>query len=159
MLLRLAIFVQLKEQLVYECLKVCAMFEIFGRKKEEAGTALSLSYYNEKEKKSYEVCYESCAGNGYAHVRMLDEYCDKMNVRFRKWISNSRLDSLVGYALRNGFFSLDSLYQGDVKDGFKYVIGIRVGNKSHVVIDSFGAAPEWLRNFEVMLMDECIDRR
>ena len=135
------------------------MFEIFGRRKNETGTSLSLSYYNEKEKKSYEVCYESCADNDYAHVKMLDEYSDRMdNVRFKKWIPNSRLDSLVGHALRNGFFSLEPLYQGDVRDGYKYVIGIRVGNRSHVVIDSFGAAPRWPKSFEVMLMDECMEK-
>ena len=134
------------------------MFGIFGRKRCETGTSLSLSYYNEKEKKSYEVCYESCAGNDYAHVKMLDEYSDRMNVRFKSWIPNTRLDSLVGHALRQGFFSLEPLYEGDVKDGYKYVIGIRVGDKSHVVIDSFGAAPEWLRRFEVMLMDECVEK-
>ena len=133
------------------------MFGFFGRKRCETGTSLSLTYYNEKEKKSYEVCYESCDGNDYAHVKMLDEYSDRMNVRFKSWIPNTRLDSLVGHALRQGFFSLEPLYEGDVKDGYKYVIGIRVGDKSHVVIDSFGAAPEWLRRFEVMLMDECIE--
>ena len=89
---------------------------------------------------------------------MLDEYRDKMPTRFKHWIPNERLDSLVGHALRNGFFSLKPLYQGDVKDNYKYVIGIRVGDKSHVVIDSFGAAPEWLRRFEVMLMDECMEK-
>ena len=134
------------------------MFGLFGRKRGETGTSLSLTYYNEKEKKSYEVCYESCDGNDYAHVKMLDEYSDRMNVRFKSWIPNTRLDSLVGHALRQGFFSLEPLYEGDVKDGYKYVIGIRVGDKSHVVIDSFGAAPEWLRRFEVMLMDECVEK-
>lgn len=134
------------------------MFGLFGRKRCETGTSLSLTYYDEKEKKSYEVCYESCDGNDYAHVKMLDEYSDRMNVRFKSWIPNTRLDSLVGHALRQGFFSLEPLYEGDVKDGYKYVIGIRVGDKSHVVIDSFGAAPEWLRRFEVMLMDECVEK-
>ena len=134
------------------------MFGLFGRKRCETGTSLSLTYYNEKEKKSYEVCYESCDGNDYAHVKMLDEYSDRMNVRFKSWIPNTRLDSLMGHALRQGFFSLEPLYEGDVKDGYKYVIGIRVGDKSHVVIDSFGAAPEWLRRFEVMLMDECVEK-
>lgn len=134
------------------------MFGFFGRKRCETGTSLSLTYYNEKEKKSYEVCYESCDGNDYAHVKMLDEYSDRMNVRFKSWIPNARLDSLVGHALRHGFFSLEPLYEGDVRDGYKYVIGIRVGGKSHVVIDSFGAAPEWLRRFEVMLMDECVEK-
>ena len=134
------------------------MFGLFGRKRCETGTSLSLTYYHEKEKKSYEVCYESCDGNDYAHVKMLDEYSDRMNVRFKSWIPNTRLDSLVGHALRQGFFSLEPLYEGDVKDGYKYVIGIRVGDKSHVVIDSFGAAPEWLRRFEVMLMDECVEK-
>ena len=134
------------------------MFGLFGRKRCETGTSLSLTYYNEKENKSYEVCYESCDGNDYAHVKMLDEDSDRMNVRFKSWIPNTRLDSLVGHALRQGFFSLEPLYEGDVKDGYKYVIGIRVGDKSHVVIDSFGAAPEWLRRFEVMLMDECVEK-
>ena len=134
------------------------MLGIYSNKRKKEGTALSLSYYNEKQNKSYEVCYESCAMNEYAHVKMLDEYRDKMPTRFKHWIPNERLDSLVGHALRNGFFSLKPLYQGDVKDNYKYVIGIRVGDESHVVIDSFGAAPEWLRRFEVMLMDECMEK-
>ena len=90
------------------------MLGIYSNKRKKEGTALSLSYYNEKQNKSYEVCYESCAMNEYAHVKMLDEYRDKMPTRFKHWIPNERLDSLVGHALRNGFFSLKPLYQGDV---------------------------------------------
>ena len=43
-----------------------------------------------------------------------------------------------------------------VKDNYKYVLSLSVDGKRRVVVDSFGAAPKWLRKFEVMLMDECI---
>ena len=77
-------------------------------------------------------------------------------MRFKRWLSNTRFDALVGYAMRNGFFSLRPLYQGDVKDNYKYVLSLSVDGKSRVVVDSFGAAPRWLREFEVMLMKECV---
>ena len=110
-------------------------------------------YYN---KKRYEVSYESCEFNDYARVKVLDEYFDRMNMRFKHWLSNARFDALVGHAVRNGFFALHPLYQGDVKDNYKYVLSLSVDGKSRVVVDSFGAAPQWLREFEVMLMNECI---
>ncbi|MBQ5664121.1 MAG: hypothetical protein IIV19_06820 [Bacteroidaceae bacterium] len=132
------------------------MFDFFKRNKKNSDAALSLSFYDKDNKKRYEVSYKSCEFNDYARVKVLDEYCDRVNMRFKRWLSNARFDSLVGYAMRNGFFSLDSLYQGDVKDGHKYVLSLCVDGKSRVVVDSFGAAPRWLRDFEVMLMNECI---
>lgn len=132
------------------------MLGLFGNRKKNSPAALSLSFYDKDNKKRYEVSYESCEFNDYARVKVLDEYCDRMNMRFKRWLSNARFDSLVGYALRNGFFSLSPLYQGDVKDNHKYVLSLSVDGKSRVVVDSFGAAPQWLREFEVMLMNECI---
>lgn len=133
------------------------MFEFFSNDKRREGTRLSLSFYDDRDKKSYEVSYESCYLNHYARVKMLDEYRDKMNCRFKHWISNERFDKMVGAAIRNGFFSLKPLYQGEVSDNFKYVITLSIGNKSHTVTDSFGAAPEWLREFERLMMKECIE--
>lgn len=132
------------------------MFDFLGKRKRGSDTTLSLSFYDENDKKRYEVSYESCEFNDYARVRVLDEYCDRMNMRFKRWLSNARFDTLVGYALRNGFFSLKPLYQGDVKDNYRYVLSLSVDGKQRVVVDSFGAAPQWLREFEVMLMNECI---
>ncbi len=128
----------------------------FLRKKKRGETALSLSFYDKNNRKLYEVSYESCEFNDYARVKVLDEYCDKMNLRFKRWLPNARFDSLVGHALRNGFFSMRPVYQGDVKDNHKYVLSLSLDGKSRVVVDSFGAAPRWLREFEVMLMNECI---
>lgn len=132
------------------------MFGLFGKGKKGLSAILSLSFYDKNDKKCYEVSYESCEFNDYVRVKVLDEYCEKMNVRFKRWLSNARFDSLIGYALRNGFFSLKSLYQGDVKDNHKYVLSLNLDGKSRVVVDSFGSAPRWLREFEVMLMNECI---
>lgn len=133
------------------------MFDFLKSNKKNVGASLSLSYYNERNKKSYEVCYESCEYNDYAKVKVLDEYCDKMNKRFKHWISNTLFDNMVGEALRNGFFSLKPLYQGDVKDNYKYVIKLSIGDKSHVVTDSFGAAPRWVLEFERLLMSRCLE--
>lgn len=127
-----------------------------NRKKKGSGATLSLSFFDRNDKKCYEVSYESCEFNDYARVKVLDEYCDKMNMRFKRWLSNARFDALVGHAVRNGFFTLKPLYQGDVKDNHKYVLSLSVDGKSRVVVDSFGAAPQWLREFEVMLMNECV---
>ena len=132
------------------------MLGLLRKGKKRLGTILSLSFYDKNDKKCYEVSYESCEFNDYARVRVLDEYCDKMNMRFKRWLSNVRFDALVGHAVRNGFFSLSPVYQGDVKDNHKYVLSLSVDGKSRVVVDSFGAAPRWLREFEVMLMNECI---
>ena len=132
------------------------MLGLFGNRKKNSPAALSLSFYDKENKKRYEVSYESCEFNDYARVKVLDEYCDRMNMRFKHWLSNARFDALVGHAVRNGFFALHPLYQGDVKDNHKYVLSLNVDGKSRVVVDSFGAAPQWLREFEVMLMNECI---
>lgn len=132
------------------------MFDFLRKGKKCSDAILSLSFYDENDRKRYEVSYESCELNDYARVKVLDEYCDRMNMHFKRWLSNARFDALVGYALRNGFFSLKPLYQGDVKDNYKYVLSLSVDGKRRVVVDSFGAAPQWLRKFEVMLMDECV---
>ena len=58
------------------------MFEFLKKDRKNNRTVLSLSYYDDSNKKVYEVCYESCEFNSYARVRLLDEYCDKMNLRF-----------------------------------------------------------------------------
>ena len=115
-----------------------------------------MSFFDRNNKKVYEVSYESCEFNDYARVKVLEEHCEKMNMRFRRWLPNSRFDSLVGHAMRNGFFSLKPVYEGDVKDNHKYVLSLSVDGKRREVVDSFGAAPRWLREFEVMLMNECI---
>lgn len=135
------------------------MFEFLKKNnyRKKTGTTLSLSYYNERNKKSYEVRYESCEYNDYAKVKVLDEYCDKMNRRFKRWISNTLFDNMVGEALRNGFFSLKPLYQGDVKDNYKYVLKLSIGDKCHTVIDCFGAAPRWVLDFERLLMSRCLE--
>ena len=132
------------------------MFGFLKNGKRRGDTALSLSFFDRNDKKVYEVSYESCEFNDYARVKVLDEHCEKMNMRFKRWLPNARFDTLVGHAMRNGFFSLKPLYEGDVKDNHKYVLSLCVDGKSRVVVDSFGAAPRWLREFEVMLMNECI---
>ena len=132
------------------------MLGLSGKRKRYSPATLSLSFYDRDNKKRYEVSYKSCEFNDYARVKVLDEYCDRMNMRFKHWLPNARFDSLVGYAMRNGFFSLPPVYQGDVKDNHKYVLSLCVDGKSREVVDSFGAAPQWLRDFEVMLMNECI---
>ena len=132
------------------------MFGFWGNGKGRGETALSLSFFDRDNKKVYEVSYESCEFNDYARVKVLEGYCEKMNMRFKHWLPNNRFDSLVGHALRNGFFSLKPLYEGDVKDNHKYVLSLSVDGKRREVVDSYGAAPRWLREFEVMLMNECI---
>ncbi len=132
------------------------MFGFSEKCRNNRGASLSLSFYDKDNRKRYEVSYESCEFNDYARIKVLDEYCDRMNVRFKRWLSNARFDSLVGYALRNGFLSLAPVYQGCVKDNHKYVLSLSVDGRRNVVVDSFGAAPQWLRDFEVMLMNECL---
>lgn len=132
------------------------MFGLLRKSKKNPGTVLSLSFYDGNNKKLYEVSYESCELNDYARVKVLDEYCERMNMCFKRWLPNARFDSLVGHAMRNGFFSLSPIYEGEVKDNHKYVLSLSVDGKSRVVVDSFGAAPRWLREFEVMVMNECI---
>lgn len=133
------------------------MFEFFQKNKMNDSTVLSLSFYNDKEKKTYEVCYESCEFSEYARIKTLDKYSESSGIRFKRRIPNEKFDYLVGYAVRNGFFNLKSLYQGDVKDNYKYVLGLNIGGRTHVVTDSFGAAPFWVKNLERMMMNECIE--
>ncbi len=132
------------------------MICLLKKNKKRADTALSLSFYDKDNKKCYEVSYKNCEFNDYARVKVLDEHRDSMNIRFKNWLPIARFDALIGHAMRNGFFSLKPVYQGDVTDNHKYILSLNVNGKSRVVVDSFGAAPRWLRDFEVMLMNECI---
>ena len=122
-------------------------------------TLLSLSFYNKEKRKTYEVSYESCKLNNSAQIKVLDEHRYKVNKRFKSRISCDKLDAMVGSAIRNGFFSLKPIYRGEVKDNHKYIITLRVGSKHHTVTDCFGAAPQWLRDFELMMMNFCIEEK
>ena len=132
------------------------MFEFIKNRKRNNETSLSLSYYDKEKIKRYEVSYESCRLNNSAQIKILDEHRYRVNRRFKSRISGDKLDAMVGLAIRNGFFSLKPIYQGDVKDNYKYVITLKTGGKHHTVVDSFGAAPQWLRDFELTLMNACV---
>ena len=59
------------------------MFGFWGNEKRRGETALSLSFFDRDNKKVYEVSYESCEFNDYARVKVLEGYCEKMNMRFK----------------------------------------------------------------------------
>jgi hypothetical protein len=138
-------------------LKKKIMFGFTKGRKSTDETLLLLSFYDKDRKKSYEVSYKSCTLNNSAQIKVLDEHCYKVNRCFKKRIPGERLDEMVGHAIRKGFFSLKPIYQGEVKDNHRFIITLETGGKCHTVVDSFGAAPQWLRDFELMMMNECIE--
>jgi hypothetical protein len=133
------------------------MFNFFKSRKMNNETLLTLSFYNKDKKKTYEVSYESCKLNNWAQIKILDEHRYKVNRRFKSRIPCDKLDAMVGLAIRNGFFSLKPIYQAEVKDNHKFIITLKAGSKHHTVVDSFGAAPQWLRDFELTMMNFCIE--